>query len=695
MQLRHLIIALCLLVASATAAFAHAGLISTDPSDGAVVPAEPAGMTLVYTEPVSPIGFSIVGLSGTPVPLTADKQDGPTVHVPFPPNLAKGSYLFSWRVTSEDGHPVNGTVGFAIGVPSGTIAAAAADPMLAASIWAVRALQYVALFFGVGSVAFGALQPPPAWVRRLSRGLAAAGLMLVAPALVLQGFDLLGLPPAAALTSAPWTEAVASTYAQTQALFALAFVLALVPGRWMAVAAALVGALAPALSGHASTAQPPVLMRAVVFAHIASLLFWLGALLPLFGLLRAGGAAALAQFSRIVPWAIGALLASGLTLALVQLGPPRADWVSPYGVLLAAKLGLVAVLLALALWNRVRLTVHATSGDSNPLRRSIVVELALVAIILGIVAGWRFTPPPRVLAGIDTATAPVSVPLTASTATGTLLVTPGRPGPMSLDVALPAAAESVTIQLQNAAEGIATISKAAAQRTDGHWQVTGLILPVGGNWSVAVAARTGKFDLTTFTGTLSLAGTETPMTTPKLAAALVSSMLLTAPASAAGPAPSCTTGQNFTHGAITVTGAFTRATPKAAQSAGAYFTIFNAGPDADTLTGATSTAASDITLHVMKMDGNVMKMDAVDGGLAVPPGGTATLDPMGYHLMMTGLSQPFVQGQCVLMTLHFAKAGDIPIELNVGSFAQSGPPIGDPAAASKPMNMDSMSSMAM
>jgi copper(I)-binding protein len=155
----------------------------------------------------------------------------------------------------------------------------------------------------------------------------------------------------------------------------------------------------------------------------------------------------------------------------------------------------------------------------------------------------------------------------------------------------------------------------------------------------------------------------------------------------------CPTGQSFTVGGLTVTGAFIRATPKAAQSAGAYLSVSNTGPDADTLTGASSEAAGDIALHLMKMNGNVMEMSSVEGGLAIPPGGSASLDPMGYHLMLTGMGQQFVEGQCVEMTLHFAKAGDLPIELNVGSFAQSAPPAssGVSVMSSGAMDMSSMS----
>ena len=159
----------------------------------------------------------------------------------------------------------------------------------------------------------------------------------------------------------------------------------------------------------------------------------------------------------------------------------------------------------------------------------------------------------------------------------------------------------------------------------------------------------------------------------------------------------CPTGQSFTAGLITVTGAFTRATPASAQSAGGYFTIANAGPTADTLTGASSEAAGEISIHQMKMKGDVMEMSPVEGGLAIAPGGSVSLSPSGYHLMMTGMSQTLHEGECVNLTLHFAQAGDLSIQLNVGGMAQQTPPTGELRPSEAPMDMSGMdmSSMSM
>jgi periplasmic copper chaperone A len=154
----------------------------------------------------------------------------------------------------------------------------------------------------------------------------------------------------------------------------------------------------------------------------------------------------------------------------------------------------------------------------------------------------------------------------------------------------------------------------------------------------------------------------------------------------------CATGQSFTSGPVTVEGAYVRATPPNARAAGAYLMLTNTGSEPATLTGATSEAAHDIEIHEMSIKDGVMEMAPVDGGLAIPPGGSVALEPMGYHLMLMGMEQPFVEGQCIEMVLHFDKAADLPIQLNIGGFAQDVPPDGTGAA---PMSHDmhDMSSM--
>ena len=96
----------------------------------------------------------------------------------------------------------------------------------------------------------------------------------------------------------------------------------------------------------------------------------------------------------------GLLVLSGLALSIVQLGSFRALIETQYGIILSIKLTLVHPLLGLAALNRFRLTPALAIDPQNtrPLLRSILIECVIVVGILAVVAGWRFTPPPRALA---------------------------------------------------------------------------------------------------------------------------------------------------------------------------------------------------------------------------------------------------------------------------------------------------------
>ena len=116
----------------------------------------------------------------------------------------------------------------------------------------------------------------------------------------------------------------------------------------------LLGAgVALALSGHASNAAPQWLTRPSVFVHVVCVAFWVGALLPLIAAVQAGaGGAALARFSRVIPYPLAALVISGRILAVVQLDRSDALWTTSYGIVLSCKLAAVTALLALGAANR-------------------------------------------------------------------------------------------------------------------------------------------------------------------------------------------------------------------------------------------------------------------------------------------------------------------------------------------------------
>ncbi len=119
-------------------------------------------------------------------------------------------------------------------------------------------------------------------------------------------------------------------------------------------------------------------------------------------------------------------------------------------------------------------------------------------------------------------------------------------------------------------------------------------------------------------------------------------------------------------GDLTLSGVFARATLPGAKVGGGYVTISNGSKEADRLIGGSSPAAARVEVHEMKMDGSVMKMRLLKDGLEIPAGGTVELAPGGTHLMLINLAAPLKEGDMVPLTLEFAKAGKVDLQLMVG-----------------------------
>jgi uncharacterized protein YcnI/copper(I)-binding protein len=130
---------------------------------------------------------------------------------------------------------------------------------------------------------------------------------------------------------------------------------------------------------------------------------------------------------------------------------------------------------------------------------------------------------------------------------------------------------------------------------------------------------------------------------------------------------------SVTVGALEISGGFTRATLPNAPVGGGYVSITNKGGEADRLVSAASPVAGVTQIHEMKMEGDLMKMNEVPGGVEIPAGETVSLKPGGLHIMFMQLAQPLVEGTKVPLTLTFEKAGSVEVELSVESPAAKGP----------------------
>ena len=131
--------------------------------------------------------------------------------------------------------------------------------------------------------------------------------------------------------------------------------------------------------------------------------------------------------------------------------------------------------------------------------------------------------------------------------------------------------------------------------------------------------------------------------------------------------------EDFTAGSLTIETPWLRATPNGAKVAGGYVRIVNTGSAPDTLTGAAVPFAKSGEIHSMSMEGGVMKMAPVPGGLTIKPGETVELKPGGYHLMFEGLTGAPKAGDTVSGTLTFKRAGAVPVTFSVAPVGASAP----------------------
>lgn len=116
---------------------------------------------------------------------------------------------------------------------------------------------------------------------------------------------------------------------------------------------------------------------------------------------------------------------------------------------------------------------------------------------------------------------------------------------------------------------------------------------------------------------------------------------------------------------IRVTQAWARATAPGQSVGAGYLALINEGRTEDRLIAITSPVAREAQLHSMMMDGGVMRMRPIEGGLLIPAGGRVTLEPGGVHLMFVALKSPLVAGTQFPVTLRFAIAGELRTEFRV------------------------------
>ncbi|GAB1691545.1 copper resistance protein CopC [Krasilnikovia sp. M28-CT-15] len=524
-------------------AYAHAAMVAAAPAAGSIVGASPTEVTVVFSEPVTPVPgrVQVLAPDGTRISGAAEAE-GTVLRIPVRrADRPLGTYLVSYRVISADSHPVGGALTFSVGAPSARPAEppeAGVHPSVAVAVPAVRLLGYAGLSLAVGPALLLALL----WPRRLSRRgpirLARTGLGLLAAG------TLAGLWVQAPHSSgAPlWQvspgelgEVLASPYGLALAarLALLVVVAALLPpvlrgtagrGRALAVTGLTLAALVTwPLTGHAVAAPLSGVVVAADVVHLAAMAVWLGGLatLAVFLLRRAHPrvlAVLLPAWSRWAALAVVWLVGGGVVQAVVQVGSVPALWGSAHGRLLLAKVAVLALTLGAAAYAR-RLVHRDPAAGLSRLRRAVAVEAAATCVVLGLSAVLVQVTPGRSVAAERAAASDSGVSQTLSCPLFTLQfnvypVEVGEDNTVHAFVYTPAGAplpaEEWTITTRLTGTDIEPVRTPMLPLVPRHHAVGALTFPLPGTYEVKFTVRVSDIDQSTVTTTITVPGEAPP-----------------------------------------------------------------------------------------------------------------------------------------------------------------------------------------
>lgn len=506
---------------------AHAALVSSEPANNDLLRTPPERVVLVFTEPVDPrsSGIRLLDAAGRDlqVPEPEFIDNGFTMRLALP-KLPPGIYNVVWyNVSKVDGHGYRGSFPFTVLNPDGSAPdvvntvggfGGEVDPPPRADGVAVRALALLGLLAGAGAGLMALLwrEATPAARRGFERlAYAATALLLVAVGLnlVVIRDEFGGVPLADVVFRTRIGGYWLTRFGATLLIGVTAGLLIDAPRR------AAVGVLAGvglftwsfAATSHAAAGTGSSWGTIIDFTHGIAALAWIGALIGFAFAVRMAGregdyARLLPRFSLLASVAVFVLLCSGLLSSFIQFDTPDRLGSTRYGVTMLVKLGLMAPLLGLALYNatRGRRALLAPGGT----RQFILTAGAEALLGLAVFVPAAMLTQTFVAKSVpeEQDVRPFNETQPASDLQVSLAVDPNRVGLNSYFVRLrdgagaPVAAERVRLtfrSLEDQTLGQATLTLARAPEA-GNFSGQGPFFTAQGRWRVEVEVRRAEAD---------------------------------------------------------------------------------------------------------------------------------------------------------------------------------------------------------
>ncbi|HIZ36137.1 MAG TPA: CopD family protein [Candidatus Ruania gallistercoris] len=410
-----------MLVIGAPAASAHAELVGSTPQDGAALDSPPGEVVLTFNEPVQLLDGGIRLFPGGEDPVELDARvRGSEVIAAVPGELGEGSFALSYRVISADGHPITGALSFTVGGGEGSSAAPAAVPhtprATEVALGVLTAIHYLTLLSFVGLVCFERVimrtsWPPGGRALRVRWWIGIAAVLAPALLIPVSALNVTALPLTAIGTPSHWWPGVLAAPVTTAGLVLLGVAVTLIAtrrnvrgrlGRVATTTAPLLALVAPVLVGHTQLVQPRPVIVVADISHLAAGSFWTGGVLGLLLFLAdqrrreradsrepTAATSVVDRFSSLAVWSVLLLALSGTLMAVMIIDDLDALFSTAYGRTLLVKVGVVALVVAVAGYNRLRLLPRLATRTTarqqwQLLTRTLTAEAALLATVLSL-----------------------------------------------------------------------------------------------------------------------------------------------------------------------------------------------------------------------------------------------------------------------------------------------------------------------
>ena len=534
---RQLVATLAILVGvlalGTTAASAHATLESSSPADGQSVLTSPSEIRITFSEAVTTIsgGLSVLDADGKTVDVgNSEVVGGRTLVAPISETLSDGTYVATYRVLSADGHPVSGSLLFAVG--AGALDRSAQPSSSGDRLWEIiggisRFIMYLAALVAAGVAFFLAFIHDHAEDRwrivpfvRIGSILA----LLSAIGIVMSQAALLTGKGAGAITDSTVLRDVLNqnlgwSLALLMIGLAAVHLSTDIPKKVVSQSLALYGGLAVTVSfavwGHATELSPTAISLAADAIHATAAALWLGGLVGLVMVLSVrtpetvrATAGIIGRFSRMAFWSVIALTLAGLTLTITGSGASlNSILTTTWGQLVLAKIGLTLIVVLIAAWNRRTLVPSLTSPTENTdelavrwatLLRTIRAEAVLLVAVVALTAIVVNVPPART--AVVAKTDRVDITQRVDTGNVQLSVDPAIVGPNTVAVRYTDGtgqpinvANSMSIEFSQPSAGLEPITRQVPASEPGVFVIQGNELSIPGTWTITIAVRTGDF----------------------------------------------------------------------------------------------------------------------------------------------------------------------------------------------------------